>query len=962
MIDIISGTSAGGINGIYLAKALVGNSEITPVQELWFDEGDIAELINDKRSYDQIPVAYTNETESLLNSRRMYYRLLKAFDAMDKSRTKPSTDIATTQLADEIDVFATTTDIEGIPVPIRLLDNIVYERRHRNDFHLRFVPGERNDFQADNNPFLAFAARCTSSFPFTFEPMRLCDIDEILRFDPIYAQNKKYCRSESTRWRKFFMNYLEFNPEGQDAIYAGSTPFRERSFGDGGYLNNAPFSFAVNSLLALQPMVPIDRKLLYVEPSPSHPEEAPPRTEKPDAVENSLAALVTIPGYQTIRDDLGRMLERNDNAAKINKALREVEGTIQLPDLAPGDLPDVGMEQGASYRGYYQIRATDTTGMLALMVAQTLSIDEQSIHFVALRSLIRAWRERKYREGHVGESGLQRFLRRFDIAYRVRRLRFVLRKLDSSYALQLDPDHPAHAAAIGMLRFALSIDETAAMAKHGPPSDLGEIWSVIADQYDQLRKIARKLTEKPLPVDEDTPKAALFVPPAGDPVDAIRNLLLPLREQIFSVLSRVAGIDFGIATDQAGGYRLVTRPLNRSADVSKLTELACDQEANRSLRDDAQLQAALEELDEQLAGILAPAFKTAHAAAVTAFSAPDPGREAGRIAARLYQGFDLFDSVQFPMSFGTDIGEPDEVDIIRISPEDASRLVPDVRTRRAKLKGLVAAHFGAFFDRDWRISDLLWGRLDAAERIITALLPHAESVVLRDRLIDQAQHAILREFDVSRRFNDMAAARCVPRPGAPATPVTTQTILKQIAGIPIGRTMQEHRTFMETWMKVLPTEPNRVMLLQTLARGSQTVGRMLDGIAGRRNLPPWGSWITNVGRALWSVVEISIPQRLGALFGRYLQSLLLLISLVLIVAGILGAQSGVAAVGWILFLATIWLFLARASLARFLRGANVLGLLATIGAVVGTIVLVAGGWQLYSWGTDLLDRLHQLGY
>ena len=34
MIDVISGTSAGGINGIYLAKALVGDSDITDVQNL----------------------------------------------------------------------------------------------------------------------------------------------------------------------------------------------------------------------------------------------------------------------------------------------------------------------------------------------------------------------------------------------------------------------------------------------------------------------------------------------------------------------------------------------------------------------------------------------------------------------------------------------------------------------------------------------------------------------------------------------------------------------------------------------------------------------------------------------------------------------------------------------------------------------------------------------------------------
>jgi patatin-related protein len=954
MIDIISGTSAGGLNGIYLAKALVGDSDITDVQKLWFDEGDIAKLLNDKKSYQQVPIAQPKDTESLLNSRRMYYRLLKAFDAMENGaqRNGHSSDVATSQLADEIDVFATTTDIEGVPVPIRLLDNIVYERRYRNDFHLRFIPGERNDFQPDNNPFLAFAARCTSSFPFAFEPMRLCDIDEILGSDPIYSREKPYCRSFSTRWQKFYTNYLQLNPVAEEAVYAGSTEFSKRSFGDGGYLNNAPFSFAVDALLARQPAVPIDRKLLYVEPSPEHPEETAPRTEKPDAVENSLAALVTIPGYQTIRNDLVRMLERNNNAAKVNKALREVQDTLQLPALAPGEMAEFRFEPKASCCGYYQIRVTDTLNQLTLIVARTLSIDEQSILFVALRSVIRAWRNANYREDHTDETGIQRFLRRFDIAYRVRRLRFVLRKLDSLYALQLDPAHPAHLGAIGVRRFGLAIDEAAAAAEDKPAEDLPEVWRAIAEQYAYLHRIARRLTEKPLPEDRDTPQEALFSPLEGDPVHAIRALLVPLREQVTAVLCQVAGIDGEAAPEEPAGpgYRLRTRPLNRPADKSRLPELACDQEADNQLQTNAELRAALAALDEQLGEIFATAFEAAHTGAAAAFPAPDQVRDAGRIAARYYAGFDLFDCVQFPMGFGTNIGEPDEVDIIRVCPEDAPGLVPDVAARRAKLKGLVAGHFGAFLDRDWRVSDLLWGRLDAAERIITALLPLADSQPLRERLIDEAQHAILLEFDAPGIFNDMVAAQLTaPRPGAGATAETVQRILGQIAGMPMAASRRAHRAFMDTWMQVLPTEPNRVTLLRTLARGTEIVGRMLDALASKNSLPLWGSWIANAGRALWGIVEISIPRKIGTLFGRYWQSLLLLISIVLIVAGIIGAGSGVAIVGWSLFLATILLFLARATLGRFMRGANVRGLLGTVGVLLAIAVFGAMGWELHSW-------------
>ena len=44
VVDILSGTSAGGINGIFLAKALANGQDIQRLQELWVQEGDIETL------------------------------------------------------------------------------------------------------------------------------------------------------------------------------------------------------------------------------------------------------------------------------------------------------------------------------------------------------------------------------------------------------------------------------------------------------------------------------------------------------------------------------------------------------------------------------------------------------------------------------------------------------------------------------------------------------------------------------------------------------------------------------------------------------------------------------------------------------------------------------------------------------------------------------------------------------
>ena len=52
VVDTITGASAGGINGIFLAKALVRGQQIDRLQELWMREGAIEKLLNDKLSKD----------------------------------------------------------------------------------------------------------------------------------------------------------------------------------------------------------------------------------------------------------------------------------------------------------------------------------------------------------------------------------------------------------------------------------------------------------------------------------------------------------------------------------------------------------------------------------------------------------------------------------------------------------------------------------------------------------------------------------------------------------------------------------------------------------------------------------------------------------------------------------------------------------------------------------------------
>jgi patatin-related protein len=85
-----------------------------------------------------------------------------------------------------------------------------------------------------------------------------------------------------------------------------------------------------------------------------------------------------------------------------------------------------------------------------------------------------------------------------------------------------------------------------------------------------------------------------------------------------------------------------------------------------------------------------------------------------------YLGFPLWDVLLFPIQSVVDAGERDAVEVIRMSPRDTRLLRPAKPGQ--KLEGVGFGHFRAFFARRYRENDYLWGRLDAAERLIGIVL------------------------------------------------------------------------------------------------------------------------------------------------------------------------------------------------------------------------------------------------
>ncbi|MEP2736424.1 MAG: patatin-like protein [Erythrobacter sp.] len=120
-----------------------------------------------------------------------------------------------------------------------------------------------------------------------------------------------------------------------------------------------------------------------------------------------------------------------------------------------------------------------------------------------------------------------------------------------------------------------------------------------------------------------------------------------------------------------------------------------------------------------------------------------------------YLGFPFYDVATFPLIRNEGLTEYDAVKIDRISPDDA-RSIRKGGTR-ATLKGTEFYNFGAFFSRDYRENDYLWGRLHGAERMVDLIASTLDDPMPSELLSDfkrRAFFAILQE--------EREAGRCKP--------------------------------------------------------------------------------------------------------------------------------------------------------------------------------------------------------
>lgn len=684
VVDILSGTSAGGINGILLAYALANDRDFDVCARLWREHGDIQKLLRSPN--DPAPPSVLDSEGYFQHHVEEVYRTLPPYPRPSEPAAAARERRWESRL-EALDLFVTGTDFHGsLTTAVDSLNHLIDVKDHRRVFRLKYrareAAGARRPDQRDPRPdllttldpatgrtrpedepivkALATLSRLTATFPGAFAPVPVRS-EGAPDVDLAQAQANVYLR----RWGSF----------EQDSVFL-----------DGGVLDNKPFSYTIRDIYYRTAERPVVRKLCYVEPDPER-FARPRERQSPDIVDVLRGALLDIPTYESIAEDLRSIDERNQRIqryqeivdAVIDRALREVTD----PQAPP--LPEPSAIQRAIYdqsRAAW-LRDRLLRGLLSARGGAPTRGPRAAVVTALAHHLVERFKE----ESSKFRADL---LQRYDVDFQLRRLFFVTYYVYG--LLENSQERPErYERLLRVLNRQIHALKVVGWALDRL-SDALNLLGLLADDADAnaLRDPARReqmalalwggvrdLLDELLAIDDRFRHTLLQVASRATPAGLSDADIGHLRDVLDQQFDRLAPRARRIGTAVAAG------PMETAPGDGRPTVLVyLDVAANLIVQ-----------------GLI-----------------PDPGDPVRRV----WDRFADIDVYVLPFEYLADLREKDQIALVRISPLDA-RLGYSSREAADKLAGDTLYHFGGFFKRSWRSNDILWGRLDTVNLLLESL-------------------------------------------------------------------------------------------------------------------------------------------------------------------------------------------------------------------------------------------------
>lgn len=485
VVDIIAGASAGGINGVILGRALAHDLDIDPLRDFWLKHSDVAELMPTHvkagpwRKWYFRPFIWMfmlrmqddlggnkelkQKLSMFLRSRWFKppfdgYNLTKVlFDGFSAMGDPTEVGSSLVPAGLQLDLFVTVTDFHGFATDTPIHDPpLIRDREHRQVLQLTYrhwpKGHEASEFDRASLPGLVFAARATSSFPGAFPPMQFREIDQLIAERDISWDRRVDFLYDN--FRPYFLN--KANPA-------------HASFIDGSVLNNKPFAQAIEAIRGRPAYRHVDRRLLYIDPHPQSIVDREEATRAPGWISTLKGALSDIPRNEPIHDDLSWV---NTHNAEVKRLQVVVDGArLHIHEIAkaiagdafngPINAAQVGefrrlannrarLQTGFAYEGYLRLKLLAVIEDVAEVVADICGYGRETPEAMRIIAIIQRWavltgvspshEDLNRPSDDAAPPPWVKFLLRFDVRYRQRRVRFVIRAVNQLYTRLAEPE------------------------------------------------------------------------------------------------------------------------------------------------------------------------------------------------------------------------------------------------------------------------------------------------------------------------------------------------------------------------------------------------------------------------------------------------------------------------------------------------------------------------------------------
>jgi patatin-related protein len=501
LVDIVAGASAGGVNSVMLARALSHDLPMERLRTLWLENADVTELLADdararrfskwflrpfiwasglSRSQDLHDREVRAKLSLFMRSRwfkppfdgtKMTAQMYDGITAMGAPRERQAS-LLPTGLG--LDLFVTVTDFYGCQQLMQIHDPpVVHEREHRHVLHFRYrrraSGAVESDFDLDNAPALAFAARATSSIPGAFPPAQIVEIDALMR-----ARGVDWPR----RADFIAANFESYAQVGVDPV---AVPFV-----DGSVLNSRPFREAVTAIRGRPAFREVDRRVVYIDPNPER-SKTPAHHKAPGFFSTLKGALSEIPLAEPITDELGWIARFNDQARRLRSIIESARPHISwlVADMmsANDEAITVGRlgawrsqantkaarDAGFAYEAYVRLKLASVRAFVVELIVDMRGVPARSPYARAIAEIVDAWARDagvmyEPPEGHAPQEaaagapkvpGWVTFLLALDVDFRKRRLNFLIEGQNRLYQMLGSEGHDLDPAAVDGLKRSL---------------------------------------------------------------------------------------------------------------------------------------------------------------------------------------------------------------------------------------------------------------------------------------------------------------------------------------------------------------------------------------------------------------------------------------------------------------------------------------------------------------------------